>query len=111
MAEFTPGPWEFKSGYDNMLNANFEDDGISGTIRGDGWNIARIWRMPNHECNARLIAAAPELLAALEAITEHLAESHATEKDADHYGDDPEECSYCKSIEAAQAAIKKARGL
>jgi hypothetical protein len=58
--------------------------------------------------NSLLICAAPELLSALETIVEHLAESHATEKDAEHYGDDPEECSYCQSIEAARAAIDKA---
>lgn len=66
---------------------------------------------PNAVKNTRLIATAPELLATLETIVEHLAESHATEKDAEHYGDDPKECSYCQSIAAARAAIDKAHGI
>lgn len=53
----TPGPWHVANGCQ---------------IRGAKDQIAKAWMMRNGEglANARLIAAAPELLNALEAITE-----------------------------------------
>ena len=56
---------------------------------------------PNHEANARLIAAAPDLLAALEAVTACLRGFHA----ADDFGPLDDE-----AIDAALDAISKAQG-
>ena len=62
--KYSKGLWEFKPNYDNMGDADLKKEGVSGTIRGDGWNIARIWQSaPNHAEDARLIAACPDLLA------------------------------------------------
>lgn len=59
-AKHTPGPWKWRSGYNGM-------DGVGEEIfthdRNDGMWLAY---GSNQEANARLIAAAPELLAALE---------------------------------------------
>ena len=62
------------------------------------------------QANARLIAAAPELLAITELLADSLEESHMDEVEQDHYGDGPEGCSYCAAIARARAAIAKARG-
>lgn len=59
--------------------------------------------------DAKLIAAAPELLAACEALAVDLAEAHAQEKDAQHYGDNPKDCLYCRHLAEAHAAIAKAK--
>ena len=65
-AKHKKGPWSVKENFDNMIN-----EGKPGrhTIRSsDGWNIARVWENVGDgtsTANARLIAAAPELLGAL----------------------------------------------
>jgi hypothetical protein len=94
------GPWHVdKSDH----NGHYLIKPIPGQI------VAEIEPLDNALEIANLIAAAPELLSALETIVENLAESHATEKDAEHYGDAPEECSYCQSIKTAREAIDKAK--
>ena len=60
--------------------------------------------------NANLIAAAPDLLEALERTAEYLEEAHQSDIDFDHAGDDPAECTYCQALKQAQAAIAKAKG-
>ena len=45
-------------------------------------------------------------LAVLERVTNYLAEAHAEDKAADHYGDDS--CSYCEAIDEARAILAKA---
>jgi hypothetical protein len=57
----TPGPWRFALG---AFNNPSHDDKSGAIVAGeDEWNIAEVcgdvWE---HEANARLIAAAPELL-------------------------------------------------
>jgi hypothetical protein len=59
MAEHTPGPWEAYDGHDHALGhwlVLTEDHVVVCDTLFDG---------PTHEANARLIAAAPDLLAAL----------------------------------------------
>ena len=56
MTQHTPGPWE----YDN------EAEGIYSPTHGRGIPVCLVGR--NNDANAHLIAAAPELLEALEAV-------------------------------------------
>lgn len=81
----TPGPWSVGGPYDHMLM----------TARGE--LIASTALMSkNHKADARLIAAAPDLLAALESITEHFrANGDPTASDL---------------MSAGRAAIARARG-
>lgn len=65
-ATHTPGPWTFEKGATNCHKAN----GVLGEIEGGDFYLAAIWSdvedlEPHAEANARLIAAAPELLDAL----------------------------------------------
>jgi hypothetical protein len=56
------------------------------------------------------VSAAPELLEALENMTEFMVEVHENEIENDHHGDNAKDCSYCKSISNANKAIAKAKG-
>lgn len=68
MSAHTPGPWELDEG----------DDGDNFTIRADGEFVTRLTksrytddrRDPEAYANAALIAAAPDLLAALKALAD-----------------------------------------
>lgn len=100
----TPGPWTFLKDYDNEGKSSAR---IGGTIEGDGWNIARIWKDAaelecKYEANARLIAAAPELLAALKDIAKQarLCMQYANAYDG----------QLIQAIANADAAIAKAEG-
>jgi hypothetical protein len=59
--------------------------------------------------NARLIAAAPKLLAMLKACADHLDEVHSDEKASGHFGDG-QSCSYCEAIEDARRIIAMVEG-
>ena len=84
--KFTEGPWHMDS-----------EGGVCGGFRGDETVVDNVSGSSPNEAvaNARLIAAAPELLEALHRIVEWV--------DA---GCDPSQ----KSIEAARAALAKAEG-
>ena len=56
-----------------------------------------------HDANARLIAAAPELLAALAEAVDELEQMHRH-----YYGNCPGGCPACVAIDKARAAIAKA---
>ncbi len=65
--EFTPGPWEAAD------RGDYSDfDGNSRVILGDDTRIAVVHHhgTPENEANAHLIAAAPDLYRALEAVVE-----------------------------------------
>jgi hypothetical protein len=63
MSAHTPGPWFVAEG------ANHEGDyAPAGSVRNETWWIAKVEDAPEAEANARLIAAAPELLEALRKI-------------------------------------------
>lgn len=63
MSKHTPGPWRTKL-YEDVLE-------VYANVNGPGWLVAQ-WESPddNDKANARLIAAAPDLLAACQAIDE-----------------------------------------
>ena len=58
--------------------------------------------------NAPVLAAAPQLRAALQSLVSMLKEDHETEVAADHHGDGRDGCSYCDAIGEAEAALSKA---
>ena len=98
MSEHTPGPWEVchtAKGYPYQIIAPNSDNDAKGRV---GKNVTR-WgsiSLPTSDegkANARLIAAAPDLLAALEAVV------HAYENGG-----------MIDPIQQAIAAIAKARG-
>jgi hypothetical protein len=83
----TPGPWTYdRSGYSLYVNSGRE---LVTALSMDGK------RMETSEANARLIAAAPELLEALKSVIAWL--------------DAPDESAFSDS-ELARAAIAKATG-
>ena len=60
------GPWTYEKGHYNREEARANSPG-SITSK-EGWYIATIENAPHAEANARLIAAAPDMLAALQAL-------------------------------------------
>ena len=99
MSKHTEGPWEIYTWADHMPHAGMpasigESDDL-GMEADDVCNMVQLEDDQETWANARLIAAAPELLEALEDIV------------------DSGEIPYCRSsplVIAARAAIKKARG-
>jgi hypothetical protein len=100
---FTPGPWEVASGGGIMTTIRTADRRIAIALYENGSEDAG-----TPEANAQLIAAAPDLLAALEALGEHF----KAERDIDFWpclcamNDPALDCVYCR----ASIAIAKARG-
>jgi hypothetical protein len=109
MTTFTPGPWKIAysdgSGPEYITASNQS----IATLR---WGCSCCKDTPDsfddmseeEQANARLIAAAPELLQALESLYEHCAMVHK------HWGEGSNQRQADEAIKAAQAAIKKARG-
>lgn len=118
MSKHTPGPWiacEY-GGYGDY-------DGKCRVVLGEGGDIRTAvvlgFDTPENEANARLIAAAPELLEALRIAREIV----VTERDAAHQGvvnpstgviDDHDDAywvaGYDRAMEQIDAAIAKATG-
>lgn len=103
--DHTPGPWRVEVGKDN-LNGSTDDPvygGIYGGVTRDdsmGWAIARVWSdYPNYEADARLIAAAPDLLDACER-AERLFDSEPLSFSAEHISE----------LAAIREALRKAKG-
>ena len=97
MTQHTPGPW----------NVSVEDNN-SFICDQDGYTVAEIYarsaRLANHvNANARLIASAPELLAALECLDNYVCNSLSSDYPT---GIDIESDAFLK----ARAAIAKATG-
>ena len=99
----TPGPWEPAHlpdlGYWTVITAwtNLEDDGNGIGNRGEG--IANVFGSGSCAANARLIAAAPDLMEACLEVVRLSNEDHLS-GNSDIYG----------SVETCKAAIAKALG-
>ena len=95
----TPGPWK-----QSHLNSYWIDvPESSADLRKYGSGDIRCYHA-NAEADARLIAAAPDLLAALEDIFEHCCLVHR------RWGDDSNQKESDAAERAGKAAIKKAKG-
>ena len=103
--EHTPGPWYHRP-EEPCVEAQL-DSGCNILVAmcdGGGYVTPAA-----AQANARLIAAAPDLLNCLSRLVDDLTESHEDELNSDHSGDGPD-CSYCRNIDRARAAIAKAGG-
>lgn len=92
----TPGPWE-------AIQTSL-DQTITRVVWGDGFNTPLAWvytEDPTGRANAALIAAAPDLLAAVEGIVNQ-AENAPSDECADSY--------LCNILDIARAAIAKVKG-
>jgi hypothetical protein len=108
MSKHTPGPWTINP------KAVFENNGFkinAFPVSGSGQAIAAVWAgsfgkgafgLDNQEANARLIAAAPDLLAVARMFAQYLADNGGDEeyRNADGTG----------WLTIARAAIAKAEG-
>jgi hypothetical protein len=115
--KWTAGPWQIGSDFTTLAGDR------KTTLWGSDGNQAVTliqsglvkWE-EQADANANLIAAAPELYAALQTMIDYMLESHAGELESCHEGDAemageaPEACSYCQAIADARAALAKARG-
>lgn len=98
MSEHTPGPWFFDENDSNYMDRRSDDKATIKTGPDDEWHIAAIHGAPGWEANARLIAAAPELLASCEEmLTALLDDCQDTQRWAD-------------IMQGANTVINKAKG-
>jgi len=93
MSKHTPGPWEIKRHFDSCYRYISAPEHIA--LAQVVWCVEEEERSPVCEANAHLIAAAPELLEALE----NLLKVHEGEGGTQHHAGD-----------MARAAIAKAKG-
>lgn len=110
MSKHTPGPWFFEVRNDDPYSDNHI---VVGRIGSDGFpethctvraGCEEVLEAGSMEANARLIAAAPELLAALKAAQKRLCEHCPSDTSGERVGEHTDECL------AAQDAIEKAEG-
>lgn len=96
----TPGPWTV-----------IDKPGYYQTIRTDNHVIADVRMIggyPYNSGDAALIAAAPELLEALELAEQHLAAMHQITSET--YGPETLSQKYTESLDIIRTAIAKAKG-
>jgi hypothetical protein len=114
MSGHTPGPWELVPPKPSSEWRDESELDLGGFKAGEEWictfgdstNFYPSEGSPPSEANARLIAAAPELLEALEQLSTWVSRAIVPE-----YGPRkpmPENCR--KALEASQSAIAKATG-
>lgn len=105
VASHTPGPWWIERRVGDALQVNAEHRG-----KGSSYCVASVnhWEGPADLANARLIAAAPDLLAALKDLADWLA--YGLNK-ADGAEPTAEDHVACERVAAqARAAVDKAEG-
>ncbi len=112
MSAHTPGPWRWHWGVNEELHA---DCGVYSEKReGQAYSVCRAPRYESQaqwEANARLIAAAPELLEVAKDLLRHgvFHMQDCSFAEVGGYCDD-EDCGGSKRRAAAQAVIAKAEG-
>lgn len=104
MSKHTPGPWNLFNTAEIFTNLGAVNaEGIEATSN-DGWMIADCdmggLSLSEIKANAMLIAAAPDLLEALEVMIEFVANVHANKAQTICYSE----------MDKARAAIAKAKG-
>ena len=100
--QHTRGPWKVASD-EGIVRIEADDDGECTIAEIDTENTEHIIAL----ADARLIASAPDLLAALEAGLEHIERTCRTE----HYISSTDDCQSCaEPAFDARAAIRRARG-
>lgn len=107
MSTHTPGPWDFRGSLGPTSNPHLKGPHVVEAANGSQIAILNGWRSDVSEANARLIAAAPELL---DALTRMLKQFPA---DSDLYAagwDSSAINEACDAYDAARAAIRKATG-
>lgn len=117
MSKHTPGPWEMSDGGYILPNHKAIDAPSHGALALVVWKMEDDERSPKCEANARLIAAAPDLLEALQKLAIVMREIH------DHWDNDRDmkvgKCllalsgqlpGYDRRIDEIHAAIAKAEG-
>jgi len=104
-AKHTPGPWKIgrAKGKGTARSIWRNDAGFDESCDGNK-GYALICRHVHNEANARLIAAGPDMLAALAHIADRAADPSSTENQ------DSIECALNFICETARAAIAKAKG-
>ena len=101
MSKHTPGPWAVERDAEGRLHV----------VEGDFLDVAEVGYLsgPDPEANARLIAAAPELLEALEQLF-RIGEFYSSAIEHDNYGEHGRKMDLAEWATLAQAAIAKAKG-
>lgn len=106
----TPGPWELEAGFLIYRPANgagvpllhlFDSSGEAGFITGED---------AENEANARLIAAAPDLLEALETALPAMRLFYSFYGDDEHVSGVAEAVQFRAAMSAVAAAVAKAEG-
>lgn len=91
----TPGPWVAEFGRDGSFSIEADRQGIAGGLLVLASRNEHPLLVDQMHANARLIAAAPDLLEALEAICACISETRGTDA--------------TEAVHKAESAIKKAR--
>ena len=112
MSKHTPGPWWFARGDHDGFNVGQGDHALFETVPPHQCPLTR-YAAEHVEANARLAAAAPELLAALQRFVTSESRAYCTDRKGDcakagRRGREPSN-SLCIACEA-RAAIAKAEG-
>ena len=106
MSEHTPGPWEASEGVpSDIWHVDMPDRQFSITVSrgGDDWDMT----VEEVQANARLIAAAPDMLAALEALVKWGERPVSNHPAAKHYCDSGVWNAAIDAIEKAKAGGAK----
>lgn len=72
MNKHTPGPWKVWSGHEVFVSAVFRDEENGAEIPDYENQICELYRSQQTQANARLIAAAPELLEMLQKVVHNI---------------------------------------